>query len=76
MSQQSQTTETTKIDSQPNSWDFLEELPSQSMESLRTGYLQPISELSDEDSASALSSTPSGMLIRDEKINLKFLKIR
>ncbi|PUU83593.1 hypothetical protein B9Z19DRAFT_1118946 [Tuber borchii] len=62
MSQQSQTTDATEIDLQPNSWDLPGDLPSQSMESLGTGYLQPISELSDGDSASALSSALSGML--------------
>ena len=37
----------------------MEELPG---EPLGTAYLQPISELSDGDSTSALSSAPSGML--------------
>jgi len=62
MSQQWQTIDATKVDLQPDSWDFPGELPGQSMESLGTGYLQPISELSDGDSASARSSAPSGML--------------
>ena len=74
MSQQSQTTDATKIDSQRNSWDFPEELPGQSMGPLGTGYLKPIPELLDGDSASALSGAPGGMLTRDEIINLKFLK--
>ena len=62
MSQQSQTTDVTEVDSKPSSWDFPGELPGQSMESLGKGYLQPISELSDGDSVSALSKAPSGML--------------
>ena len=44
MSQQSQTTDATEIDTQPTAWDFPEEIPTQSMESLGSGYLQPISE--------------------------------
>ena len=61
ISQQSQTTDATEVDTQPtgNSWDFSEELPG---EPLGTGYLQPISELSDGDTTSALSSAPSRML--------------
>jgi len=62
MSQPSQTTDATEVDLQPDSWDFPGELPGQSMESLGTGYLQLISELSDGDSAIALFSAPSGML--------------
>ena len=62
MSQQSQTTDATQVDSKPSSWDFPGELPGQSMESLGKGYLQPISEISDGDSVSALPKALSGML--------------
>ena len=58
----SQSTDTTEVDSQVNPWEFPEQLPENSMESLTSGYLQPISELSDADSTSALSSAPSGIL--------------
>ena len=64
MSQQSQTTDATEVDIpvQPNSWDFPGELLGNSIDSLGSGYLQPISDLSDGDSTSALSSAPSGIL--------------
>ena len=61
MSQQSQTTDATEVDIQPNSWDFPVELPGNSIDSLGSGYLHPISDL-DGDSTSALSSAPSGIL--------------
>ena len=47
---------------QLNSWDFPGELPGHSIDSLRSRYLQPISDLSDGDSTSALSSAPSRIL--------------
>ena len=37
-------------------------MPTQSMESLSSGYLQPIAQLSIGESTSALSYAPSGML--------------
>jgi len=61
MSQQSQTTDATEVDMQPNTWDFPGELPGNSIDSLGSGYLQPLSDLSDGDSTSALSSIPSGI---------------
>ena len=62
MSQQSQTTDATEVDIQPNSWDFPGELPGNSIDLLGSGYLHPISDLSDGDSTSALSSASSGIL--------------
>ena len=62
MPQQSQTADATEVDIQPNSWDFPGGLPRNSICSLGSGYLQPISDLSDGDSTSALSSAPSGIL--------------
>ena len=62
MSQQCQRTDATEVDSQPNAWDFPKEVPGKSIDSLRSGYLQPISELSNGDSFSALSSIPSEIL--------------
>ena len=64
MSQQSQTTDATEVDIQPNSWDFPGELPGNSIDSLGSGYLQPISDLSDDGSTSAHSSASSGILTR------------
>jgi len=58
----SQSTDATEVDSQVNAWEFPEQLPGSSMDTLTSGYLQPISELSDGDSTSALSSAPSGIL--------------
>jgi len=56
MSQQSQRTDATEVDSQHNTWDFPEELPGNSIDPLGSGYLQPVLGLLDGDSASALSS--------------------
>ena len=61
MSQQSQKTDATEVDIRPNSWDFPGELRGNSIDSLGSGYLQSISDLSDGDSTSALSSAPSGI---------------
>ena len=52
----SQSTDAAEVDSQANAWDFPDELPGKSIDSLRSGYLHPISELSDCDSSRALSS--------------------
>lgn len=62
MSQQSQTTNTSEVDVQPNTWDFRGELQGNSINSLGSGYLHPILDLSDSESTSALSSTTSGIL--------------
>ena len=62
MSEHSQTTDATEVDMQPNSWDLPGDMPGNSIEELGSRYLQPISDLSDGDSTSALSSAPSGML--------------
>ena len=51
----SQSTDATEVDSQANASDFPDELPGNSTDSLRSGYLHAISELSDCDSTSALS---------------------
>jgi len=56
MSQQSQRTDGTKVDAQHNAWDFPEELPGNPIDPLGSRHLQPVSELSGGDSASALSS--------------------
>jgi len=50
MPQQSQRTGATE-DGSHNAWDFLEELPGNSIGPLGSGYPQPISELSYGDSA-------------------------
>jgi len=55
MSQQSERMNLTKVDLQLNAWDFLEELPGNLTEPLGSEYLELILELSDCDSASALS---------------------
>ena len=52
----SQSTHATEVDSQANAWDFPDELPGNSIDSPGSGYLHPISELSDCGSTSALSS--------------------
>jgi hypothetical protein len=52
----SKSTDATEVDSQANVWDFPDELPGNSIDTLGSGYLHPISELSDCDSTSALSS--------------------
>jgi len=51
----SQSTDAPEVDSQANASDFPDELPGNSIDSLRSGYLHAISELSDCDSTSALS---------------------
>ncbi|KAG0138684.1 hypothetical protein HOY82DRAFT_534455 [Tuber indicum] len=62
MSQQSQTTDSIEVDLHHNTWDFQGELVADSVDHLGSGYLHPISELSDGDSTSAHYSAPSGML--------------
>jgi len=52
----SQSVDATEVDSQANAWDFPDELHGNSIDSLGSGYQHPISELSDCDSTSALSS--------------------
>jgi len=56
----SQSTDATEVDSQANAWDFLDELEENSIDPLGSGYLHPISELSDCDDTSALSSALLG----------------
>ena len=56
MSQQNQRTDGTEVELQHDARDFPEELPGNSIDPLGSGYLQPISEPSDGDSASAFSS--------------------
>ena len=60
MPQQSQTTDATEVEI-PYS-PIHGELPGNSIDSLGSGYLQLISDLSDGDGTSALSSAPSGTL--------------
>jgi len=62
MSQQSQKTDATEVDMEPNTWDLPGELPGNSTDLLGSGYLQAISDLSDGDCMSSLSSAPSGIL--------------
>ena len=52
----SKSTDATEVDSQANVWDIPDELPGNSIDTLGSGYLGPISELPDCDSTSALSS--------------------
>ena len=52
----------TKPNDRHNSRDFPGELPGNSIDLLGSGHLQPISDLSDGDSTSALSSAPRGIL--------------
>ena len=52
----SKSTDATEVDSQANVWDLPDELSGNSIDSLGSGYLNPISEPSDRDSTSALSS--------------------
>jgi len=53
----SQSIDAIEVDSQANAWDFPDELPGNSIDCLESEYQHPISELSDCDSTSALSST-------------------
>ena len=46
----SQSIDATEVDSQANAWDFSDELPGNSIDSLGSGYQHPILELSDCDS--------------------------
>ena len=55
-------TDATEVDMQPNIWDFPGELPGNSIDPHRSGYLQPTLDLSDGDSTSPLSNAPSGIL--------------
>jgi len=52
----SQSTQATEVGSQADAWDFPDELQGNSIDSPGSGYLHPISELSDWFSTSALSS--------------------
>ena len=56
MSQQSQRTDPTEVDSQHNVWDSPEELLRNSIDPLGSRYLQPISEFFHGDSANTLHS--------------------
>jgi len=75
MSEPSQATDATEVELQPDSWDFPGESLGQSMESLGTGYLQPISEPSPLLAVTFADSSTINYE-RDEIINLKFLKIQ
>ena len=70
VAQQSQRTDATEVDSRHNAWDFPEELQGNSIDPLGSGYLKPISELSEGDGAGALAG--GGMLVDSRRWPLSY----
>ena len=74
----SKSTDATEVDSKAIVWDFPDELPGNSIDTLGSRYLHPISELSDCDSTSALSSAleQKGRIFKGLRVCLRPCRFR